>query len=126
MLLDVALSCAVVGSVIGAAVGAGEAVGDAVGVGSALPEGGAVVGIEAEGGAVQALRRTSSAAMTAIRRIRNMYPVCEEFCVSASALRVRRRTRDLAVTSRRSSIPGRHDRLAQKALLTSLCDEAEP
>jgi hypothetical protein len=99
MLLDVALSCAVVGSVIGAAVGAGEAVGAAVGVGSALPEGGAVVGPEAAGGAVQALRSRTSAAIADSRGIQNMYPVCEEFCVSASALRASRSTAALVVSA---------------------------
>jgi hypothetical protein len=105
MLLAAALSCVVVGSVTGAAVGAAEAVGEAVRVGIAVPEGGAVVGIEAAGSAVQVLRKTSSAAVTDIRGIQSMYLVCEEFYVSASALRVRRRTRELAVTRPRFSLP---------------------
>jgi hypothetical protein len=63
------------------------AVGDAVTVadGSLLGEGDALGALEA--GGVQPVSRRSSAAMSSDRGIWNMYPVCEAFCVTASALR---------------------------------------
>jgi hypothetical protein len=70
-----ALSWAVLGSVIGVAETVGEGAGEVVGARVALAEGGAVVGVEVAGGAAQALKRTSRAAMTNDRDIRNMYPV---------------------------------------------------
>jgi hypothetical protein len=62
------------------------AVGDAVTVadGTLLSDGDALGALEA--GVVQPVSRKSSAAMTGVRGIWNMYPVWVRFCVRASAL----------------------------------------
>ena len=63
------------------------AVGDAVTVadGSLLGDGDVLGALDA--GGVQPVSRKSSAAIRNGRGIWNMYPVCEAFCVNASALR---------------------------------------
>lgn len=71
------MSCAKVGSVMGAAETIGE--GDPVGVdaGAVLSDGGAVVALDVGGGGVQAVKSTSSAATMKVRGIRIMYSVCD-------------------------------------------------
>lgn len=63
------------------------AVGDAVTVadGALLGDGDALAALDA--GGAQPVRRNRSAALRSGRGIRNMYPVCEAFCVNASAIR---------------------------------------
>jgi hypothetical protein len=103
MFAEGALSCAVLGSAIGVADAPGAVEADALAVGDAVPvadgsllgDGDALGALEAEG--VQPVSRQSSAAIRNDRGVWNMYPVCEAFCVTASALWLSRRTTALAV-----------------------------
>jgi hypothetical protein len=103
---DGALNCAKLGIGIGVAEEPGAveadalAVADAVTVadGALLGDGDALAALET--GGVQPVSRKSSAAMRNERGIWNMYPVCEGFCVNASALRPSRPTTALVVSAR--------------------------